>query len=262
MSFANYDYEAQNPPPPSNELDGIISKTSRQLQSFGQLISQLDVQRQLIGTKRDSVQLRQQLDKLTDRTSELGGAIQQLILNLSRFINSPKEHLEVTNKQLVVKERLVSEFNELHRRFQALVRAYNDKKQTPLKTVVEEAAPASESTPLLQPQVQIQEDEVNQTELEYHLLLTEERNREINQVSEGIHEVNTIFKDLGELVHQQGGQLDTIEDNIFQLHNNAQLADKELRKADAYQRSKGKWGCILLVAMSIIVLIVVLAVVS
>ena len=102
-----------------------------------------------------------------------------------------------------------------------------------------------------QVQTQVDQDLIDQTELQYHILLTEERNREIEQVTEGIMEVNSIFKDLSQLVHQQGEQVNTIEDNILQLHGNTQQASNELNKANEYQKAKRKWSCILLVALCI-----------
>lgn len=295
MSFATYDLESQRLPNKAvpkqnqsqNELDVIIHKTSQQLQSFGSLISQFDSQKRLVGSKRDTSQLRANIDELTRKIFELEGAIQRLVLNLSSLVNkklnntkkpsdaedddkSADNTLQVTNRQLVIKERLVNEFNELQKQFQTSVKQYNDKKSS---YIVKDSVPETERTPLLadnsdspgQEQTQLQQqeqDQINETELQYHILLTEERNREINQISEGILEVNSIFKDLGELVNQQGQQLDTIEDNILQLHGNTQQADRELTKAHEYQRSKGKWTCILLVALCIFVLIVVLAVIS
>lgn len=312
MSFANYDLEAQKSlkmkstlsnvslqSESQNQLDKIIQKTSKQLQLFGTLLSQFDNQRKLVGSKRDSIHFRTNNDELIKNTSDLDHAIQVLIQNISQLINkrsvqsSKKDttsvngghseeidessyKLEITNKQIVIKERLVVEFNELHNRFQNSLRQYNEKKNSyPIK--IDDIDNVDERSPLVsndrksqsQSQIQIQQqaqledqDQVNETELQYHIMLTEERNREINQVSQGIQEVNLIFKDLGELVHQQGEQLDTVEDNIFQLHGNTQQADKELRKADQYQRSKGKWSCIILIALCIFVLVVVLIVLS
>ncbi|KAK6459209.1 t-SNARE [Scheffersomyces xylosifermentans] len=301
MSFANFDIEAQRPigkgireltdNDPQNELAAIIDKTSRQLQVFGSLISQLDNQRKQIGSRRDCTQLRLNIDELSTRVGDMEKAIQVLISNISQVINkksnpkgshesgkSPKANddakgLEISNKHIVIKERLVIEFNELHRQLQKSLRLYGEKKRAyPIREEIQNKEEVHETTPLIngeesdyQTQTQVQEqveDTINDTELQYHILLTEERNREINQVAEGIVEVNAIFKDLDQLVHQQGEQLDTMEDNILQLHGNTLQAQRELTKADEYQRSKGKWSCIILTALCIFVLIIVLAVVS
>lgn len=285
MSFANLDLEAQKPvgKPPviaeesapatsdNAELDDILGKTLKQLQLFSELVSQFETNRKQVGTRRDSDHLRTLTDALVTQLTGLELAISKLLANLNMVITSTNGKLEVLNRQMVRKERLVNEFHDLHRQFTNGVRVYTDKKKTiPLKAAVE-------TTPLLDDntndntsrgasddhqQVQVQQDHINDTDLQYHVLLTEERNQEIEQVAQGIQEINLIFKDLGHLVQQQGDQLDTIEDNVHQLTDNAQQADRALVKANDYQRRKSKWSCILLVALLIIVLIIVLAVVS
>ncbi|CUM65228.1 uncharacterized protein PRCAT00002859001 [Priceomyces carsonii] len=290
MSFANYDLESQtllklkrNPLPSAkqsesqNELDEIINKTSKQLLVFANLISQFNSRRKQIGTRRDSSQLRDDLDEITHKIGDLGAAINTLIQNVSLLINKKqlndqKNHLKITEKQIVIKERVTNEYNELNKQFQRLRRAYEEKKQNHLLNEAKSQDAYNERTPLVgheplqeQNQVQVEEqveDQIEDTDLQYHIALTQERNREIDQVTEGIQEVNAIFKDLGELVNRQGEQLDTIEDNILQLHGNTQQADQKLIKAHEYQKKKGKWTCILLTALCIFVLVVVLAILS
>lgn len=273
MSFANYDLEAQQPPPngkqhkKSSELDQIVSDTSSQVLTFGSLIAQFNSQRKLLGSKRDGVNLRESLDLLQNRISDLDSAISVLIMNINKAMD-PNSNLQVSERQLMQKERLTSDYRDLHRSFRLALDSYKEKKKSiPIKTSTEE-------TPLLegdqkgvpeqqqQQQQQLLQDQIEQTELQYHILLTEERNREIEQVAEGIREVNSIFKDLGTLVNQQGEQLDTVEENILELHGNTQQASRELHKAHEYQKRKGKWSCIILVVLSVIVLVIVLAVVS
>ncbi|CAH6718274.1 syntaxin Vam3p [[Candida] jaroonii] len=286
MSFANIDLEAQKsikngkitdgPQTDSqNELDKIINNTSEQLRKFGNLITQFDNQLKTIGTKRDSSKTRENLDSLTNNLNNLEDGIKLLVENLDNLINKNsdekgKNKIEITNRQVIIKERLLNEYNDLHRAFNKSHKQYSDRKRAhPIKS--------TEKTPLLesssggydsqqvqqQTQVQVQDqDIINETELQYHRMLTEERNREIEQAHEGIMEVNSIFKDLGELIHQQGEQLDLVENNVGQLQSNAQQAASELNKAHEYQKRKGKWSCILLVALCVFVLVVVLAVIS
>lgn len=289
MSFANFDYEAQKTIPSksqsrnddevtagNHDLATIISKTSTQLQLFSQLITQLDNQRKQLGTRRDCIPLRETIEISIDKIGEMQRAILTLIAELSQLVNKSSTQrdntLHVTNRQMVIKERLVGEFNELDRKFRKSIRLYNDKKRT---TPIRLNKPVNEQTPLLdkdqsneeqqRQQQQLEQEQIeaiNETELQYHVMLTQERNREIEQVAQGIMEVNSIFKDLNQLVQEQGLQLSTIEDNVLQLHGNTQQAERELHKAHEYQRAKGKWSCILLVALCIVVLVIVLAVVS
>lgn len=292
MSFANFDLEAQkslnkknstsilnSQTAPQNGLDKIISDTTEQLHIFGGLISRFDTQRKQIGTRRDSIDLRNEIDKIVVKVGDMDNAIKVLVLNLSDLINkkqtkttnevSESNNLEITNRQLLLKDRLTNEYKGLHSQFDKACKVYNEKKRTvPLKTynpVVDESSPLLLQTSQgsqTQIQQELNEDTINETEIQYHTILTEEREREIERVSEAIQDVNTIFKDLGELVNQQGEQLDTIEDNIMQLHGNTKQADRELKKAHEYQKRKGKWTCIILVALCIFVLIVVLTIIS
>ena len=50
-------------------------------------------------------------------------------------------------------------------------------------------------------------------------------------------------------------QIDSIENNMMNYATNNQLASHELVKADNYQKKKGKWTCILLVALVIFLVI-------
>lgn len=283
MSFANYDYEAQ-PPLLSNKsepaasssehgLDCAIQKISAQLENYGMLISEFKNQTKIIGGRRDGAAFRNKTDALQQEIVMLGNAIKALIsrINVAMTQSSTSTgKFAVSNRQLMMKDRLVSDYNGLNGDFQTSVRLYQERK----RAYVPKAEPTSleERVPLMsqqqqqlqqhQLQKQMTEDDIQQTELQYHMLLTEERNRQIDEVAQGIREVNSIFKDLGELVSKQGEQLDTVEENIMQMLGHTQQAARELDKAHEYQKRRSKWSCIFLVALCMVVMIIVLAVVS
>lgn len=278
MSFANFDFEAQKPfgsepkPAPGSELDTIIRDTSLQIQKFGQLISQFGTSRKLVGTRRDTKTLRTTLDTLQTEISELDVSIEALIVKVNRAMNGAtgkKGKIAVSDRQMMLKDRLNKEFHDLHNNFALEVRQYSDKKVAyPLKDPVD-LQKQDESTPLLsggnalqQQQQLLQEEQINETELQYQIALTEERNRQIERIHEGVVDVNAIMKDLGSLVGQQGEQVDTMENSILEVSGNVQNASRELTKADEYQRRKSKWCAIILVALCIFALIMVLAIVS
>lgn len=265
MSFANYDLEAQKPASTSgggSELDKIFSSTSTQTQTFGSLISQFNSQRRLVGSKRDSANLREKLDLLQTKIAGLDAAIAGLTVNINKAID---QSLEITERQAMQKERISQDYASLHKSFKEALDQYNSRKVAiPLKSLDSEDTPLIQKQPeqQTQEQQQLTQEQIDQTELQYHLLLTEERNREIDRVAASVQEVNSVFKDLSTLVNQQGEQLDTIEENVQELHGNTQQASRELHKAHEYQKRKGKWSCILLIVLLVIVLVIVLAVVS
>ncbi|KAM9934784.1 hypothetical protein OXX80_005627 [Metschnikowia pulcherrima] len=287
MSFANYDLEAQTDLPrkqvlsssslqnTETDLDSIIRKTSHQIQTYGSLVASFNNEKKLLGSRRDDLQLRRKLASSQQNIVSLGSAIRKLIADITVVMSDSSSESEVkaSSRQHMMKDRLSSDFRALESNFDKAVQDYTEKTaRAPLQPQKNtNTGNYTESSPLLsqnenarQAQLQIQEDQdvIEQTELQYHMLLTEERNRQIEQVAEGIREVNSIFKDLGELVNQQGEQLDTVEENVLQMSGNAHEASRELNKAHEYQKRKSKWSCILLVALCVFVLVMVLMVVS
>jgi t-SNARE complex subunit (syntaxin) len=56
-------------------------------------------------------------------------------------------------------------------------------------------------------QAQALQTQLSPHELAYQESLIQEREAEIREIETGIHELSEIFRDLGTLVHEQGGML-------------------------------------------------------
>lgn len=101
-------------------------------------------------------------------------------------------------------------------------------------------------------------DVVRQDDIDFQTSLIQERELEIQNIQEGIAEINAIFKDLGTLVTQQGDQIDTVEDNITNMSTNTRTAGDELVKANEYQRKKRKMSmCVLGVLITVLLVILI-----
>lgn len=275
MSFAQPDLEAQKSPPPSPskstgspELDVIIANTSSQIQRYGQFVSEFANSCKLLGSRRDVQSLRDNISNAETSISSLGDAIRNQINQVNALLNTDTDTVAVSGRQLMTRDRLVADFNNLSTRFQQSLRNYHQRSE--LFAVKKAAAPpaASESSPLLQSdaglqsQVQVNQELVDQAELEFHVLMTEERNREIAQVHESIRDLNMLFKDLAEMVQTQGTQLDRVQDNILRVSAENQETSRELRKASEKQRRGGKCRNIALVVAGVVVLLIILVAVS
>lgn len=90
----------------------------------------------------------------------------------------------------------------------------------------------------------------------------EEREQEISAIVKSIVDLNVIFKDLSQMVAEQGTILDRIDYNIEKTHVQVQEGFKQLQKADAYQRKNRKMCVIIVLAAVTIVLFFVLVVVK
>jgi t-SNARE complex subunit (syntaxin) len=69
--------------------------------------------------------------------------------------------------------------------------------------------------------------------------------------------VNTIFKDLATLVHDQGEMIDSIEANVESTHVRVQEGAEQLRQAETYKNKARKkkllLGLILVIVLAIII---------
>ncbi|CAG9838321.1 unnamed protein product [Diabrotica balteata] len=89
-----------------------------------------------------------------------------------------------------------------------------------------------------------------------------EREQEVNAIVKSIIDLNEIFKDLSQMVVDQGTILDRIDYNIEQTTIQVHEGFKQLQKADAYQRKNRKMCAIVVLASTIILLVFLLAVIK
>jgi t-SNARE complex subunit (syntaxin) len=64
---------------------------------------------------------------------------------------------------------------------------------------------------------------------------------EIKNIQKDLIEVNQIFKDINELVYAQSPLIDSIHENITISGNCVDDANKELKKAEEYQKKSNEW---------------------
>ncbi|KAG5899866.1 hypothetical protein JTB14_012333 [Gonioctena quinquepunctata] len=90
----------------------------------------------------------------------------------------------------------------------------------------------------------------------------QEREQEVNSVVKSIMDLNEIFKDLSQMVVDQGTVLDRIDYNIEQTAIQVHEGFKQLQKADVYQRKNRKMCAIIMLAGTIILLFFILIIVK
>ncbi|VEN41653.1 unnamed protein product [Callosobruchus maculatus] len=90
----------------------------------------------------------------------------------------------------------------------------------------------------------------------------QEREREVNAIMRSILDLNEIFKDLSQMVVDQGTVLDRIDYNIEQSAIQVHEGFKQLQKADAYQRKNRKMCAIIVLAATTILLFFILVIVK
>ncbi|KAK6908621.1 hypothetical protein I203_102624 [Kwoniella mangroviensis CBS 8507] len=86
----------------------------------------------------------------------------------------------------------------------------------------------------------------------------QQRTNEITQIASSISELADLFRDLGNLVVEQGTVLDSVEYNVQMTARELKGAEEELKVAQRYQANTGRRKCILFLVLCIIGLIIVL----
>jgi t-SNARE complex subunit (syntaxin) len=101
----------------------------------------------------------------------------------------------------------------------------------------------------------------NQDEVDFQESMIIERESEIRNIEQSVGELNELFRDVAHMVHEQGAQLDIIEENVETTHDASRGAHVNLKQASNYQKSARSKACILLLILAIVLVIIILAVV-
>ncbi|KOS17245.1 t-SNARE affecting a late Golgi compartment protein 2 [Escovopsis weberi] len=87
-----------------------------------------------------------------------------------------------------------------------------------------------------------------------------QREREIEDIAQGIIELSDLFRDLQTMIIDQGTMLDRIDYNVERMNTDVKEADKELTIAQGYQKRNIKRKVILLLLILIAGLIILLVI--
>ena len=107
--------------------------------------------------------------------------------------------------------------------FQTVQRSALEKQRA--STVAARAAIGDSEIPVTDDDVQLQQQQLqeqpqlaNQGEVDFQETLIIEREAEIRNIEQSVGELNELFRDVAHIVHEQGGQLDIISDNVEKRH--------------------------------------------
>jgi len=104
--------------------------------------------------------------------------------------------------------------------------------------------------------------QINPISVEGRMALEDATNRhnEILQIEQSINELQEIFEEIFELVHQQGDLVNHIETNVDNAHEFTQGGRTELRTAVKQKKSAmRKKMCVIMIAILILVILIVIA---
>ena len=176
--------------------------------------------------------------------------------------NSCNQHSQKWTQQ-----KLSNEFKATLEEFQTVQRSALEKQRASAvaaRTALEEGGPVSaEGAPSVEQQQQQQLEEqqrlANQSDVDFQESLIIEREAEIRNIEQSVGELNELFRDVSHIVHEQGGQLDIISENVDRVTTDAHGASRELHGASRSQKGARNKACCLLFILAFILVIIILA---
>ncbi|KAL6363883.1 hypothetical protein LRP88_03308 [Fusarium phalaenopsidis] len=226
----------------------LKSKLQSLLNSNRKLANDVNV----LGTKKDTPRLRERVHNSMEKTREMCREIGEGVKRLQTW-----DDLTVS-----------SDFQAALQEFQGLQRRALEKERASVTAAraAQEAEPGQPGAPSdtqleqLQQQQQISQL-AQQDEVDFQEALIIEREEEIRNIEQGVGDLNVLFRQVAQIVNEQGEQLGSIADNVENIRDDTRQADVENRQAARYQKAARNKSCCLLLILAVIMTIVILAIV-
>ncbi|KAK6215887.1 hypothetical protein LQW54_004067 [Pestalotiopsis sp. IQ-011] len=215
-----------------------------------------------LGTRQDNPRLRERVQALLEESRDQFKDVGEGVKKLQQWGE------DITPTQKYSQQKLAREFGASLKEFQSLQRTALEKLNASVsaaKAALDAESP-SEARGAQQDELQLlqqQQEQVhlaNQDDVEFQDALIAEREEEIRQIEEGVGDLNVLFRQVAQIVSEQGEQLETIESNAVNIRDDTRGADYELRSAARYQKNARSKACCLLLILAVILTIVLLAV--
>jgi len=230
----------------SEDFSRLAANVTTNVQKLVQNVSSM--QRMLVHIDTQGDALRQQLRQLQHYTGQLAKdtAIQLKQLSDLQTVD-PSERVQ--------RERLQDDFTKALDSLQRVQREAAERERAGLAAARTEETLPPPGTDLGQSRTQIliEEDE--------RISQLEERERSMRQLESDIVDVNTIFKELATMVHEQGDIVDSIEQNIDSTAVQVEQGTEQLRQAGDYQK-KARRNKIILAIIGVIILAILIAIIA
>lgn len=240
------------------EFRDFASKLSDDLFALTRNVARLSSEVAKLGTKHETARVRERVKTTVEETSD---SFKEIGEGVKKITTWP----DVGPSQKFTQSKLQREFRASLQEFQQLQKAALEKEKASAqaaRAALDAQSPSEERSGdhFGQQQEQEQLRLANQDEVDYQENLIIERESEIRNIEQSVGELNELFRDVAHMVHEQGAQLDIIEENVEVTHDASQGAHINLKQASNYQKSARSKACILLLILAIVFVIIFLAV--
>lgn len=200
-------------------INEMSSRITRKFQFMYSQIRKLDDEKMLFGRKSETLLVDNLKKKLALRVQDLSTGFRKLQNNYIRYLRRDEMDEDRINTG-----KVEDESNEIE----------------------DYSRQAMQSSSM-----QLQQNQVSDQYLQ-------QREREIYKIAQGVVEISTLFKELENMVIDQGTVLDRIDYNITQTVIHTKKADKQMRRAEGYQKATTKCKVVFFLVLLILLLIMLL----
>jgi len=172
-------------------------------------------------------------------------------MNALNSFKSIQEAIALKEKEVVQKEKEVIKTAQDLEQSRSEAKSSNDSLRQKFSSYAS-AAKAKMGYQKLQEQLQ---------EEDYNIEQLEEREKAIRQLESDIVDVNTIFKDLATMVHEQGEIVDSIEANVESTTVRVHEGADQLRQAEMY-KNKARKKKVILSVVGVTILVILIAIIA
>ncbi|CAK9238035.1 unnamed protein product [Sphagnum jensenii] len=242
----------------SSSSDGVVAGVFRintSVSSFRRLVN-------MLGTPKDTPSLREKLHAVEQNISLL---VEETVARLKE--ENETDHLSSASTGKKLRDaKLAKDFQAVLLEFQGAQKLAQSREKAftpnllspqsanqlpPLSANNGLETKEEEEAALLQRTHQLLEVE---NEALYNEAIIEEREQGIQEIQQQIGEVSEIFKDLAQIVANQGYMIDDIESNIESTQSATIQANLHLTKAAKNSKSSEYWKCIILAIIGTVLL--------
>lgn len=221
-----------------NQLSETISSNLFTIQGSG---SNLERALKSLGTEKDNQGLRDSVHVIQMSANQIVNQTSQELVTLAataRLTGDRMSHLQV--------DRLKLEFEKSLQRYSALQKEVASKMKSTILYNHWEEEPTSDRQNLLERVAEEKHQKLKQLkEVEFEQQMLIEREQRIQQIESDMIDVNQIMKELSAMVHEQGENINSIENNIDRTYTHVEEGRQELEKASSHQKAHRKWLCFL-----------------
>ena len=223
---------------PSFADGSIIIRLQSRIKAMNTYVSRIEQYSNDLGTQKDTKELRQRLEKGRNETK-------QLCIDIKNILS--EKDLIPKNEQITFK-KLIESFQEIKIKYDE-VRERSMKKEKEIVVQIENTLNENSKNPLEQssfiniPSVMDGLSSIDDVDQE----ILKERNNELSRIEKDMNEITDMFSDINIMLNQQGEDLDKVDTEIEQAHDQVKQGSKDVKKAQYYdckRRCCCIWCCI------------------